>query len=333
MNKRLAALFITIFFLFSALASCYAAESWETWSTKTTDNPYKDWTVEFSKYVSSDTVNSSKIFITDSTGNNIPAEISISENKINIKPEHAYVAGESYYLYISKDIQSGDGESLQSGIRMPFVYEEEYDEVIHFADPNLEAVVRGTIGKPTGEIYRSDVQNITELYADLSDIKNIEGVQYLSNLEHLGLFYNDNISDISALSNLSNLKSLQLGNNNIEDLSPLANLTNLERLYLGNNNISDISCLSNLKNLKYLDLHNGKATSYNHNDISDISPLSNLTKLEMLHLFNNGISDISALSSLTNLKYLWLGYNNISDYSPIDGYRENLKNNIFEDAF
>ena len=41
------------------------------------------------------------------------------------------------------------------------------DEVITFPDANLEAVIREAISKPTGDIYQSDLEALTELRAGL----------------------------------------------------------------------------------------------------------------------------------------------------------------------
>ena len=137
------------------------------------------------------------------------------------------------------------------------------EEIITFADTNLEAVVRSEIGKTSGEdIYISDVAVITYLDATASEIVNLEGLQYLTNLEELYLDENQ-ISDISSLSGLTNLTTLWLFDNQASDISPLSGLTNLVELDLVGNQISDISHLSGLNNLNMLWLVG--------NEISDIS--------------------------------------------------------------
>ena len=134
--------------------------------------------------------------------------------------------------------------------------------LVTFPDPNLEAAVRVSIDKPSGDIYLNDVQGIAELDAGGKGIKNIEGIQYLTNLEVLYLYGND-----------------------ISDISLLKGLTKLQTLGLCDDKVVDISALSGLKELTFLSLYNNK--------VQDISPLKGLTKLRTLKLANNPITDYS----------------------------------------
>jgi Leucine-rich repeat (LRR) protein len=179
---------------------------------------------------------------------------------------------------------------------------------ISFPDENLGAAVRETIGKPTGEIYEADVENLTSLYAPERDIVSLTGLEHATSLRHLYLDSN-NISDISPLANLSSLTDLYLGCNEISDISQLGNLTSLTLLRLDSNNISDISPLANLSSLT--DLYLGS------NTIGNISQLANLTSLTLLRLDSNNISDISPLANLSSLKELDLGGNEIVNMSPL----------------
>ncbi|MEA1993122.1 MAG: leucine-rich repeat domain-containing protein [Euryarchaeota archaeon] len=200
---------------------------------------------------------------------------------------------------------------------------------VEFLDETLEKAIRGRIGKFSGPIYVSDLEDITELLVYKKDIESIEGLQYYKNLDLLCLTGND-ISDISPLSDLTNLTKLSLDNNEISDISPLSDLTNLTKLSLDNNEISDISPLSDLTNLEELYLHgeisdispladltNLKRLYLESKNLYDISPLSNLTNLEELYLSGDAVSDISSLANLTSLERLYLGDNSLSDLSPL----------------
>ncbi len=194
-----------------------------------------------------------------------------------------------------------------------------------FPDENLEAAIRDALGKPVGEeITVDELANLITLSAegspitDLSDITDLSGLEYCTNLTKLGLGENQ-ISDISVLAGLTNLESLGLGNNNISNISVLAGLTNLESLDLGNNNISDISVLAGLTNLESLDLW--------WNQISDLSALAGLTNLESLDLGDNNISDISALVANSGRwvgDIVWLQSNPLSTTS-VDVYIPQLE--------
>jgi Leucine-rich repeat (LRR) protein len=179
--------------------------------------------------------------------------------------------------------------------------------VVIFPDPNLEAVIRKAIDKPIGDIYQSELEDLTEFSAEQGGIVNITGLEHCTNLRSLDLSLNHIISDISPLAGLTSLIELNLWHNQISDISPLASLTSLIELNLGSNEIGDISLLASLTNLTLLDL--------GYNQIGDISPLANLTSLTSLSLSDNQISDISPLANLTGLTELELGANQISDIS------------------
>jgi len=209
--------------------------------------------------------------------------------------------------------------------------------VVIFPDPNLETAIREAIDKPIGDIYQSELEDLTEFSAEQGGIVNITGLEHCTNLRSLDLSFNHIISDISPLAGLTSLIELNLWHNQISDISPLASLTSLIELNLGSNEIGDISLLASLTNLTLLDLGYNRigdilplanltsltSLSLSDNQISDISPLANLTSLTELALGAtleaNQISDISPLASLTSLTLLDLMYNQISDISPLAG--------------
>lgn len=182
------------------------------------------------------------------------------------------------------------------------------DEIVAFPDLHLETAIRGEIGKPTGGIYKSDLEGLIRLSADSEGIVDLTGLEYCTSLAYLSLWGNE-ISDVAALSSLSSLTQLDLGNNRIGDISPISGLTGLTWLRLDRNRIDDISPLLNLTSLKELSL--------GQNQISDISPISSLASLTHLNLGQNQLSDISPISSLTGLIKLDLRRNQIADISPL----------------
>lgn len=183
------------------------------------------------------------------------------------------------------------------------------NKVINFPDKNLELVIRDAISKPTGDIYKSDVEKMTSLDSSYHLIKNISGIENLTNLQTLSLDGNQ-ISDISALQRLTNLQSLSLHDNKISDISALQGLIHLQTLFLSYNEISDISALQDLTDLQWLSL--------DFNKISDIGALKELTNLQVLQLDDNAISNIDALKGLTKLQDLGISDNAISyDYIKV----------------
>lgn len=156
--------------------------------------------------------------------------------------------------------------------------------VVTFADPVLEAMVRGSIGKPKGDISLAEAQGVTRM--DLSD-----DLRRAVSEESL-------IHDLSGLESFSNLETLDLSNHAISDISPLRGLTKLSALSLAGSPVADISPLSELTNLKVLILSGCQA--------SDYSVLANLVGLEVLMLDGSTISDLTPLSELTSLRQLYL---------------------------
>ncbi|MFQ8921377.1 MAG: immunoglobulin-like domain-containing protein [Clostridium paraputrificum] len=213
-----------------------------------------------------------------------------------------------YATTLNKSEITNDENSVEENI---ISSNEDESEIVNIFDANLKAALNRELNQsPDSNITQNQLRSITSLSAGYIRIKNLEGLQYCTNLQNLSLLYNE-ISDISALSGLTNLKYLDLDTNQISDISALSGLTNLQSLNLGWNQISDISALSGLTNLQSLNLR--------YNKISDISSLSGLTNLQYLNLETNQISDISALSGLTNLQDLNLSYNEISDISLLSG--------------
>jgi hypothetical protein len=159
-----------------------------------------------------------------------------------------------------------------------------------FPDPNLEAVIRHAINKPTGDIDASDLLGITSLHRSSGrGITDLTGLEYCVNLEYLSL--NDNqIVELLPLAGLTELGTLILARNHIADLSPLAGLTNLTWLNLDENAIEGIDPLAGLTNLELLELA--------HNQISDARPLAGISSLYQLNLSYNAIGSASQLDGL-----------------------------------
>lgn len=183
--------------------------------------------------------------------------------------------------------------------------------VVTFADPVLEAMVRGSMGKPTGNITAAEAEAVTRL--NLSN----EWQRYIS--EEASIY------DISGIEYFKNLESLDLSFNAIADITPLGGLKKLTLLSLGGNPIPDIAPLGELTNLKALTLSGCAAQDY--------SPLSNLVNLNYLMLNNSTLADVSPLVSLTNLKYLYLAGCPISNYFPLTDIYQSLEQKDFTIAF
>lgn len=181
--------------------------------------------------------------------------------------------------------------------------------VIAFPDVNFENLIRETINKPSDQVTIKDVESISDLRGYGRNIKNIEGIEYLTGLTILFLSGND-ITNISPLTNLTKLQELALTNNSVDDINPLANLTNLQYLGLQLNNITNISSLANLINLKLLKI--------GANNISDISPLvenQGIGPEDIMNLIGNPLNETSLYVYIPQLiaRGVWVLYSGNSN--------------------
>jgi hypothetical protein len=158
-----------------------------------------------------------------------------------------------------------------------------------FPDPNLEAVIREAINRPTGDIEESDLLGITYLEGSGRGITDLTGLEYCVNLDELRP-YDNQIVELLPLAGLTKLRTLILARNHIADLSPLAGLTDLTWLNLDENTIENVSPLAGLTNLRLLELA--------HNQISDARPLAGISSLYQLNLSYNAIGSASQLDGL-----------------------------------
>ena len=176
-------------------------------------------------------------------------------------------------------------------------------------DANLRAAVIETLELAEGvSLTKEHLKSLLHVEALNSEISNLSGLEYATNLMGLGLCGNQ-ISDLSPLSDLVQIEHLSLCGNQISDISPLSKLTNLKLLDLGLNQITDITPLGKLVNLENLNLGD--------NQIVDMSSLARLMALKELSLTHNNITDISSLAKLVRLAALQINNNPIHDFSAL----------------
>ncbi len=166
--------------------------------------------------------------------------------------------------------------------------------IINLSNNILEEAIRDKLVKPQGELTISDLESIITLSLSNRNLSNLDGIEYLTNIEEL-----------------------YLDNNSLEKVDKLSRATKLRTLHLQRNLISDISPLADLKGLEELSL--------NGNRIESLEPLKNLVNLERLYFTENNITDIEAIRGLVNLKSIYMKFGNkIRDYSPIVSYYGNI---------
>lgn len=89
---------------------------------------------------------------------------------------------------------------------------------------------------------------------NVSELKNVQNLSRLVNLESLTLLSGYHITDISFLTNLNKLEHLELSNIKILDSSPIASLVSLAHLNIGGAEISNLSFVLTMPNIKSLDV-------------------------------------------------------------------------------
>lgn len=185
------------------------------------------------------------------------------------------------------------------------------DTPIQWVDAGMEARVRLWVGKPEGDIYKSDVWNIHFIFiGNGPNVSNYSGDRVLSVP-----------SDGQAFHVLSERGGLATGTDgdSLSELPPiesLADLQHFESLQILSiavpypTVIRDLSGLECLKQLEVLRLMG--------NIVPDtLEPLAGLTSLRLLSLYHCGILDLEPLQELEQLTYLQLDGSQVRSLEPI----------------
>ncbi len=232
----------------------------------------------------------------------------------------------------------GDIEWKESGV----VFE---DGPVTFQDPVTEQMLRNMIGKPEGEVLRSELQEIHAIYwvrgsywsnLQFEDRNSIGGREEFSGSQPQSL------ADFALC---DNLQELSFGSIEVPSLAPLAGLTQLESIYFGGSTVTEdrLFELALLPELKKLEFCTGDFMDWSEvTDGSFLLPLADrltyldaagkvrwnpevlaqMTELDCLLL--EEADDLSFLTELTGLEKLVLYACTADDWSPLAA-QENLK--------
>ena len=198
---------------------------------------------------------------------------------------------------------------------------------VHFPDYWLKTAMMERLGKePGSEIYASDLASLESLDLSWSAIRDLEGLQYATNLKSLTLgvsratprpnedSYHNLIQNLAPVSQLLNLSELKLARCQLTDISALSTLTDLEYLDIGFNRLHHIGSLSNLHKLESL------LMSGNH--VDDIADLTDAANLILLDVSDNKLTEIAPISGLDRLLELDISYNEVVDLAPVSGLEQ-----------
>ncbi|KAJ49866.1 N-acetylmuramoyl-L-alanine amidase [Clostridium tetanomorphum] len=120
--------FFIMFFLLS-ISPVKAASDFKVWPAKQNIDQNKSWIIKFNSEIKRSSINEKSIYITNGSGQTIPANLQITEDnksvKISLKQSYKYEAGKTYYLIVTKDVQKVSGKSLFNPVKMQFTIKDE----------------------------------------------------------------------------------------------------------------------------------------------------------------------------------------------------------------
>ncbi len=190
---------------------------------------------------------------------------------------------------------NGEGFPATMSVDYVRVYEMRKPKEVEVKDTELRKLLNEKLGEKLGttraanqKITDVELEKLTDLNLDNSNITNLAGIEAAKNIKNLSLNHNS-ISNLSPLAGLTSLKTLSLKENKITDISPLAGLTSLTSLNLEDQQPSikpnDKSFASPLKDLT------GSVVSIN-NSADVINSTATPGNIQLLSLPANGASSI-----------------------------------------
>ncbi len=214
------------------------------------------------------------------------------------------------------------------------------DGPVAFGDPVTEEMLRNMLGKPEGEVLRSELQQIHAIYWRFdkywSDLQKLDGTIAWELDE--GFWQTKQPASLADFALCDNLQWVEFGSIELPSLEPLLGLTQLEMIAFHGASASEerIDELVEFPALKGFAIGNGEGTDWNGiTDGSFLLPmadrlvyleaggnidwnpevLAQMTNLELLGMWNPG--DLSFLSELKKLRKLYLSVEDEIDGSPI----------------
>ena len=203
---------------------------------------------------------------------------------------------------------------------------------VSIPDPNLNAVIREALQKPTGPLTPSDMLRLTGLSAIFRNITNVQGLEAAQNLVSLDL-QDNRITSFNFPTNLTRLVFLDLSENRFPQLTLPEGLTNLTTLRLENGRLTNLGLPAGLAKLTSLrvgfnqlsnlvlpaDMTNLTVLSAYQNQLTNVSFPPTMADLNTLNLDGNKLSTLHLPGGLTKLSFIALGENQLTSFSvPAD---------------
>ena len=231
-----------------------------------------------------------------------------------------------------------------------------------FRDPKMEKLIRLALGKPGGAVYYRELEAVTTLDAAAGTMTGITGsvnllddLVELSNLTHLVLDGETEISSFEPLKRLTQLRTLSVNkcgltdeklqeissviwlhnlsvkNNALTTLAPVASMLSLRSLNAAGNQIKTVPSLNRLSVLSDLNLSGNALTTLSwisgqsslvrldlsDNLLTDAAPLASCSALSDLNISSNLFSSVTPLASCLRLETLNISSTDVSTLSPL----------------
>ena len=227
-----------------------------------------------------------------------------------VPPGGGKVSSDTNLGYYALGLRVENGDLKESGA----VFE---DGPVAFQDPVIEEMLRTILGKPDGEVLRSELQSIHAIYwrsgnRYWSDLQSPEGKVPRDGSEWIVSGQPQTLADLAYC---DNLQWLEIGAVELPSLEPLCSLTQLSHITFGNTTVSAerweelvrLPALTGLE-LDFRDVssdHTGATTGADSSgDGSCLLPIAQkLTYLCINHRFS---WDTDVLAQFTNLECLYI---------------------------
>jgi uncharacterized protein YfaS (alpha-2-macroglobulin family) len=120
---------IMLLFTIPSIVKAESSTEWKIWSSKTEVDIDKEWVITFSDEMDWRSLYGNISVVRERDKKEMPIDtypINEDQSKVKVFLGDLYEFGETYYLYISKDVKSKNGTSLKEPIKMKFqtVYHE-----------------------------------------------------------------------------------------------------------------------------------------------------------------------------------------------------------------
>ena len=231
------------------------------------------------------------------------------------QPWHQYLTGGKHQV----QLRVTDDEGTTATLATPLSINILDDFIVTFPDANLDHSIREIINQPAGDIWKHELDTITQISLSTDGIADLTGMEYVWNPTVCHLDYN-HFQNISPLRNMLKLTYLNITKEaEIPDISPLKGITQMVELHVASNWYTNLDAVSGMTNLSVLDASSCA--------INDISGLKNLNYLTNVDLSDNYITDVSPLAGHGSLEILNLDSNKISDINVLGSLP---KLNVFE---